>query len=58
VNKGDLVNYYDNIKNIYVVIKTKKYYYKFKDRIEVICPSSGNKIWFLKEDLEVLSAKI
>ena len=55
MNRGDLVYYRDTGKSFYIVTRMKKYYHGFKDRVKVISPLTGNKIWFLKEDLEVLS---
>jgi len=55
MKKGDLVYYYNNKKRFYVVLNVKKYYHGYKNRVKVLCPSSGYIIHFLKEDLEMPS---
>ena len=55
MNRGDLVYHRSNNKRFYVILNVKKLYHKFKNRALILCPSSGNKIWFLKEELEVIS---
>jgi len=55
MKRGDLVCYHSNIKRFFVVLDVKKLYHGYKDRVRTLCPSSGGKHWFLKQDLEVLS---
>ena len=55
MKNGDLVYHSADRKRFYIALNVKKYYHGFKNRVNVLCPSSGNRVCFLKEELEVLN---